>query len=199
MDSVDSDSPACVPVGGSFGAVMGSHCRFVSSVGLGVSGEDQNLPYLCWAPGLHKSPCRRRFIAGSSGCAAGGLSCLLARLLGTIGDGLVGYCGAETSRSGVNNMWILKNSAGLLSSLGWLGVRTAKSVWAFDFSALCASVPRGLLESRISSLVCSALGKKDGGVGCAHVKVAGAGGVLLMIWMVAGAACLLQIARWLDF
>ena len=50
--------------------------------------------------------------------------------------GLVRYCNTKTSRNGVNNMWILKNSTSLLSSLDQLYVRTATSVQTFDFSTL---------------------------------------------------------------
>ena len=35
---------------------MKSHCQFITSVGLEISDEDQNLPYLSWTPKLHKSP-----------------------------------------------------------------------------------------------------------------------------------------------
>ena len=39
-----------------------------------------------------------------------------------------------------NNMWILKNSTSLLSSLDQLDVRTATSVQTFDFSTLYTSI-----------------------------------------------------------
>ena len=176
INNINGDGPACIPMDGSFGAVVGGHGRFVASVGLGVSEGDRSLPYLCWAPGLRGSPYRHRFVAGSGGCAAGGLSCLLAGLLSAVGDGLVGCCGTEASRNGVNNMWVLGSSTSLLSSLGRLGVRAAKSVRTFGFSTLCTSVPRGLLRSRISSLVRSAFGKEDGSVRCARIKLTRAKG-----------------------
>ena len=72
-------------------------------------------------------------------CTTKDLSCLLTKVLGTIKDGLVRYCNTKTSRNGVNNMWILKNSTSLLSSLDQLDVRTATSVQTFDFSALARS------------------------------------------------------------
>ena len=46
--------------------MMKSHNQFITSVGLEISEEDQNLPYLYWTPKLHKSPYKHRFIAGSS-------------------------------------------------------------------------------------------------------------------------------------
>ena len=92
-----------------------SHNNFITSVGLEISEEDQNLPYLYWTPKLHKSPYKHRFIAGSSKCTTKDLLCLLTKLLSIIKDGLVRYCNTKTSSNGVNNMRILKNSTSLLS------------------------------------------------------------------------------------
>ena len=78
--------------------------------------------------------------------------------------------------NGVNNMWILKNSTSLLSSLDQLDVRTATSVQTFDFSTLYTSIPHDLLKSRISNLVLNAFRKKDGSVRYTHIKVTRAQG-----------------------
>ena len=101
---------------------------------------------------------------------------LLIKVLSTIKDGLVRYCNTKTSRNGVNNMWILKNSTSLLSSLDQLDVRTATSVQTFDFSTLYTSIPHDLLKSRISNLAHNAFRKKDGSVRYTHIKVARAQG-----------------------
>ena len=74
------------------------------------------------------------------------------------------YCNTKTSRNFVNNMWILKTSTSLLSSLDKLDVRAATSVQTFDFSTLYTSVPNDLLKSRISNLVHNDFRKKDGSV-----------------------------------
>ena len=150
--------------------------QFITSVGLEMSEEDQNLPYLYWTPKLHKSPYKHRFIAGSSKCMTKDLSCLLTKVLSTIKDGLVRYCNTKSSRNGVNNMWILKNSTSLLSSLDQLDVHTATSVQTFDFSTLYTSIPHDLLKSRISNLVHNAFRKKDGSVKYTHIKVTRAKG-----------------------
>ena len=99
------------------------------------------------------------------------LSCLLTKVLCTIKDGLVRYCNTKTSRNGVNNMWILKNSTSLLSSLDQFDVHTATSVQTFDFSTLYTSIPHDLLKSRISNLVHNAFRKKDGSIRYTHIKV----------------------------
>ena len=141
-----------------------------------MSEEDQNLPYLYWTPKLHKSPYKHRFIAGSSKCTTKDQSCLLTKVLSAIKDGLVRYCNTKTSRNGVNNMWILKNSKSLLSSLDQLHVGTVRSVQPFDFSTLYTSIPHDLLKSRISNLLHNAFRKKDGSVRYTHVNVTRAQG-----------------------
>ena len=89
---------------------------------------------------------------------------LVTKVLSTIKDGLVRYYNTKTSRNGVNNMWILKNSTSLLLSLDQLDVRTATSVQTFDFSTLFTSIPHDLLKSRISNLAHNAFRRKDGSV-----------------------------------
>ena len=118
-----------------------------------------HVPSLYWTPKLNKSPYKHRFIAGSSKCTTKDLSCLLAKLLNMIKNGLMRYCNSKTSCRGVNNMWILKNSTSLLSLLD---VRTGTSVRTFDFSTLYTSIPHDLLKSRISNLVHNAFRKKMG-------------------------------------
>ena len=81
------------------------------------------------------------------------------------------HCNTKTSRNGVNNMWILKNSTSLSSSLDQLDVRTTTSVQMFDFATLLTSIPDDLLKSKISNLVHNFFRKKDGRVRYTHVKV----------------------------
>ena len=175
INNENINNPTYIPIDDSFETIVKSHNQFIT-VGLEISEEDQNLPYLYWTPKLHKSPYKHRFIAGSSKCTTKDLSCLLTKVLSTIKDGLVRYCNTKTSRNGVNNMWILKTSTSLLSSLDQLDVRTATSVQTFDFSTLYTSIPHDLLKSRISNLVHNAFRKKDGSVRHTHIKVTRAKG-----------------------
>ena len=133
-------------------------------MGLKLSEEDQDLPYLYWTPNLHKTPFKHRFIAGSSKCTRKELSCLLTKILTTIKDGLSRYCNTKMSHNGVKNMLILNNSTSLLSSLEKLDVRYAKSVQTFDFSTLYTSIPHDLLKSRISTQIRNSFKKKDGSI-----------------------------------
>ena len=123
-----SPSSTYIPSTDSFDKILKSHCKFIESVGLEMSEEDKNLPYLYWIPKLHKVLFKHRFIAGSSKCTTKDLSCLLTKVLTTFKDGLIRYCNTETSRNGVNSMWIVKSSTSLLSSLDQLDVCTATSV-----------------------------------------------------------------------
>ena len=171
INNVNISNPTYIPIDDSLETIMKSHNQFITSVGLEMSEEDQNLPYLYWTPKLHKSPYKHRFIAGSSKCTTKDLSCLLTKVLSTIKDGLVRYCYTKTSCNGVNNMWILNNSTSLLSSLDQLDVRTATSGQTFDFSTLYTSIPHDLLKSRISNLLHNAFRKKDGSAIYTHIKV----------------------------
>ena len=118
----------------------------------------------------------------SSKCTTKHLSCLLTKLLSTIKDRLMRYCNTKTSDNGVNNMWIMKNSTSLLSSLDQLDVRRATSVQTFDFSILYTSIAHDLLKSRISNLVHNAFRKKDGSLRYAHVKVTRATARVFQLW-----------------
>ena len=104
INNVSINNPTYIPIDDSFETIVKSHNQFITSVGLEISEEDQNLPYLYWTPKLHKSPYKHRFIAGSSKCTTKDLSCLLTKVLSTIKDGLVRYCNTKTSRNDVNNM-----------------------------------------------------------------------------------------------
>ena len=143
---------------------MKSHNQFISSVGLKMSKEDQNLPYPYWTPKLHKSTYEHRLKGGSSKCRTKDMLCLFTKLLLAIKDELVRYCNTKTSRNGFNNMWILINSTSLLPSLDQLDVRIA--------------IPHNLLKSRLSNLVHKAFRKKDGSVRYTHIKTTRSKGYL---------------------
>ena len=151
--------------------IQKNHCKFIESVGLEMSEEDKNLPYLYWTPKLHKVPFKHRFIAGSSKCTTKDLSCLLTKVLTTVKDGLIRYNNTKTSCNGVNSMWIVKNSTSLLSSLDQLDVRTASSVQTNDFSTLYTSIPHNLLKSRITALIHNSLKRRNGSNRYTHIKI----------------------------
>ena len=105
---------------------------------------------------------KHRFIAGSSKCTTKQLSSLLTKMLTVIKTGLEKYCSIKTSHTGVTNMWILKNSTNLMSSLAHLGVRKAISIQTFDFSTLYSSILHGLLKSRMNNMIDNAFKHQNG-------------------------------------
>jgi hypothetical protein len=83
----------------------------------GHADDDYELPYLYWIPKLHKTPYKQRFIAGSKKFYTKPLSILLTKILTAVKERLHMYCATVYTRSGVNQMWILKNSKELLENL----------------------------------------------------------------------------------
>ena len=154
--------------------IVNAHDTFIKSLGIELFDDNKRLPYLYWTPKLHKSPVKHRFIAGSSKCTTKQLSSFLTKILTVIKTGLEKYCSIKTSHTGVNNMWILKNSTNLLSSLSHLGVHRATSIQTFDFSTLIFlfdfSIPHDLLKSRMNNIINNAFKYKNGATRYTHIK-----------------------------
>ena len=92
-------------------------------------------------------------------------------MLTVIKTGLEKYYSINTSHTGVNNMWILKNSTNLLSSLGHLRVHRATFIQTFEFSTLYTSIPHDLLKSHVSNNINNAFKHKNGATRYTHIKV----------------------------
>ena len=155
----------------SFKDIVNTHDTFMKFLGIELSDDDKRLPYLYWTPKLHESPVKHRFIAGSSKCTTKQLSSLLIEILTVIKTGLEKYCSIKASHTGVTNMWILKNSTNLLSSLGHLGVHRATSIETFDFSTLYTSISHALLKSRMNNIINNAFKHQNGATRYTHIKV----------------------------
>ena len=151
--------------------IVNTHDTFIKFLAIELSDDVKRLPYLYWTPKLHKSLLKHRFVAGSSKCTTKQLPSLLTKILTVIKTGLEKYCSIKTGHTGVNNMWILKNSTNLLSSLGHLGVHRATSIQTFDFSTLYTSIPHDLLMSRMNNNINNAFKHKNGAPRCTHIKV----------------------------
>ena len=50
-----SPNSTCIPSTHSFDEILKSHCKFIESVGLEMSDEDKNLPYLYWTQNYIRS------------------------------------------------------------------------------------------------------------------------------------------------
>ena len=112
-----------------------------------------------WIPKLHKDPYKQRFIAGSSNCSTKPLSKILTSILTTAKDGLKKYCDVIYSHSGINQMWILKNSKELLDNLQSHSLSSIHSIKTYDFST---TIPHAKLKFRLSELIKNAFSYKNG-------------------------------------
>ena len=106
---------------------------FLTSCGIQANSKELDLPYIYWIPKMHTIPYKHRFIAGSSKCSTKPLFILLTKLLTHIKQGLQEYCETAYSRSGVNHMWILKNSKELLYHLKSPNFNLITNINSFDF------------------------------------------------------------------
>ena len=104
-----------------------------------------------WIPKLHKDPYKQRYIAGSAKCSTKPLSKLLPSILTTVKYGHKKYCDAIYSHSGINQMWILKNSKELLDNLNSLA--SVHSITHMKHSKL---------KSRLTELIRNAFRFKNG-------------------------------------
>ena len=102
---------------------------------------------------MHKNPYKHRFVAGSSKCSTKPLSILLTKLLTHIKQGLQKYCKTASPRSGINQMWILKNSKELLDHLKSPNFNLITNFKSFDFSTLYRTVPHQKLKSRLATIM----------------------------------------------
>ena len=134
----------------------------MTSCNINLTDEDRNLPSLYWIPKLHKFPHKQRFIAGSSKCSTKKLSKLLTVILTKIKDGIQKYCETVYSRSGVNQMWILKNSKVLLENLNKYSHTNITSLKTFDFSTLYTTLPHSKLKHRLAEIKHNAFISKNG-------------------------------------
>ena len=111
------------------------HKSVLTSFGIQTNNEELDLPNIYWIPKMHKNPYKHRFIAGLSKCPTTPLSILLTKLITHIKQGLQKYYEIAYSRSGIKQMWILKNS----------------KFKSFDFSTLYTTIPHQKLKSRLAT------------------------------------------------
>ena len=141
---------------------MVNHRSVLTSFGVNTQDENVDLPSLYWIPKLHKDPYKQRFIAGSAKCSTKPLSILLTSILTTVKDGLKKYCDVIYSRSGINQMWILKNSKELLENLNSNSLASVHSIKTYDFSTLYTTIPHSKLKSRLTELIRNAFRFNNG-------------------------------------
>ena len=142
--------------------VLDNHKSVLTSFGVQSNSEELDLPYIYWIPKMHNNPYKHRFIAGSSKCSTKPLSILLTKLLTHIKQGLQKYCETAYSRSGVNQMWILKNSKELLDHLKSPNFNLITNIKSFDFSTLYTTISHQKLKSRLATIIRNSFLHKNG-------------------------------------
>ena len=155
-------NPTYTPVNSSVSEIIDNHKSALASFGFDTKNLDLDLPYLYCIPKMHKNPYKQRFIAGSSKCSTKSVSILLTKVLSEIKSGLQKYCSTVYSRSGINQMWILKNSKELLEHLKSNSFSRVNSIQAFDFSTLYTTIPHSKLKERLAKIISNAFTSKNG-------------------------------------
>ena len=107
---------------------------------------------MCWIPGLHGTPCKAGFIAGSGSCTATGLSGLVAEGLRLVRAHCAACCGAVRVGAGVGCVWVVGGSLDVIRVLGERRL-SLNHVSAWDFSTLYASLPHAQLGGRLHGLL----------------------------------------------
>ena len=125
----------------------------MTSLNIPSGKESEDLPYLYWIPKLHKTPYKERYIAGSSTCSTKELSIHPTKNLSAIKEGQHKYCETVYSRSGINHMWILKNSKDLLDNLKSRSFSQVSSIKTFDFSTLYTTLPHDKLTTCLKETI----------------------------------------------
>jgi hypothetical protein len=109
--------------------------------------------WIVWIPKLHKTPYKERYIAGSSTCSTKELSIPLTKIMSAVKEGQQKYCQTVYSSSGINHMWILKNSKDLLKNLRSRSFSHVSSIKTFDFSTLYTTLPHDKLKTRLKETI----------------------------------------------
>ena len=84
-------------------------------------------------------------------------------------DRLKKYCDRIYSRSGIDQMWLLKNSNELLDNLNSNSLASDNSIKTFDFSTLYTTIPYSKLKSRLTGLIRNAFRFKNGKKGIDYI------------------------------
>ncbi|KAK3093830.1 hypothetical protein FSP39_020721 [Pinctada imbricata] len=155
-------NPTYTPTNLSASEIIDNHKSALASFGFDTTNLDLDLPYLYCIPKMHKNPYKQRFIAGSSKCSTKSVSILLTKILSEIKSGLQRYCSTVYCRSGINQMWILKNSKELLEHLKSTHFSRVHLIKDFDFSTLNTTNSTFQIERKTRKNISNAFTSKNG-------------------------------------
>ena len=105
-------------------------------------------------------------IAGSSTCSTKELSIHLTKILSAVKEGQQKYYETVYSCSGINHMWILRNSKDLLDSLKSRSFSQVSSIKNFDFSTLYTTLSHDKLKIRLQETIHKAFSLRNYGSKC---------------------------------
>ena len=142
--------------------ILQNHHSVMLTFGISLPEEDIDLPKLYLISKLHKNPYKQRCIAGSAKCSTKPLSQILTLILTAVKEGLQKYCDTAYARSGVNQIWILKNSNELLENLKAQSLHSVNSIKSFDFSTLYITIPHDKLKSKLKEIIKQCFFHKNG-------------------------------------
>ena len=91
------------------------------------------------------------------------MSIHLTKILSAVKEGQQKYCETVYSRSGINHMWILKNSKDLLDNLKSRSFSQVSSIKTFDFSTLYTTLPHDKLKTRLKETIHKAFSHRSYG------------------------------------
>ncbi len=129
------------------------HLEKITLLQIEVSEKQQDLPKLYGIPKMHKTPYKSRFIDGSKYCTTKAVSILLTICFQCIKIKKEIYCSTFFNNSGINRMWILKNSPTLLSTIKSNNLKKVDYIRNWDFSTPYTTSPHDQLKSRICRLI----------------------------------------------
>jgi hypothetical protein len=141
--------------------ILANDRSFMTSLNISSGKESDDLPYLYWIPKLHKTPCKERYIAGSSTCSTKELSIHLTKFMSAVNEEEQKYCETVYSRSGINHMWILKTSKDHLDNLKSRSFSHVSSIKTFDFSTLYTTLPHNKLKTRLKETIHKAFSHRN--------------------------------------
>ena len=148
--------------------ILQNHHSVMLTFGISLPEEDIDIPKSYW---IHKNPYTQRYIAGSAKCSTKPLSQILTRIITAVKEGLQKYCGTADARSGVNQMWIRKNSKELLENLKAQSLHSVNSIKYFDFSTLYTTIAHDKLKSKLKEIIKQCFFHKNGNSRFQHLVI----------------------------
>jgi hypothetical protein len=147
-------SPTYAPVEKLSDGIIQEHLDFMQKNKIQVSDKQIQLPFLMWIPKMHKKPSKQRYIAVSNSCTTKPLSSTITTALRLIETSHRKYCARIQQYTGINMMWIIKNSQAINQTISDINARkSARNVDTHDFATLYTSIPHDKLKTKIRWVV----------------------------------------------